>query len=194
VSYCKLFVVKSDYKRSVSKSNHPIQNTLLLVTTLRTWQYFNNKVQLNLGINLTHVGVCRWRKVKVWYIWLSLLELSWLQVMDNDEYLHNRSSRHHAAYDPVLLEPIISSKLDMFWTGMSLMRSYNSNTEFWMLKCTLESTRTQKLLFPIPIQRFGKLRFVHSLEIRYWLHLTWVCFIPCLFRRVPKKCHLSMNL
>jgi hypothetical protein len=30
---------------------------------------------------------------------------------------------------------------------MSLMRSYGSNTEFWVLKCTLEITRTQRYCF-----------------------------------------------
>jgi hypothetical protein len=36
VSCCKLIVIKSDCKRSINKSNHPLQNPLLLVTEPRT--------------------------------------------------------------------------------------------------------------------------------------------------------------
>jgi hypothetical protein len=36
VSCCELIVIKSDCKRSVNKSNHPIQNPLLLVTEPQT--------------------------------------------------------------------------------------------------------------------------------------------------------------
>jgi hypothetical protein len=39
VNYCKLFVLKSDCKRRVNKSNYPVQNPLLLVTTLNMLHY-----------------------------------------------------------------------------------------------------------------------------------------------------------
>lgn len=92
---------------------------------------FYNKVHLNLGINWAHFGACWW-----------LLELPWLQAMEYDEYQRNCNSKHCPAYGPLLHKRRISSNLDRFWTGMSLMLSYNSNTEFWVLKYTLESMMT----------------------------------------------------
>jgi hypothetical protein len=100
--------------------------------------------------------------------------------MDNNEYQHNRNSRHLSTQDTLLHERIISNKLVVFWLRMSLMRSYNSDTDFWVLKCTSESTRTQKWLSPY--QFSGSENYDLWIQRRNLSGCIWLKFVLLIVR------------